>query len=59
MSKPIASVAVMILYDQGKISLDDPLAKHIPQFRNMRMHIAARMAISPESRYFCWSPVKV
>ena len=30
MSKPITSVAVMILYDEGKLKLDDPVEKYIP-----------------------------
>ncbi|MBN2272398.1 MAG: beta-lactamase family protein [Sedimentisphaerales bacterium] len=34
MSKPITSVAVLILYDQGKIKLDDPVSKYIPEFKN-------------------------
>jgi CubicO group peptidase (beta-lactamase class C family) len=32
MSKPITSVAAMMLVDDGKLSLDDPLAKFIPAF---------------------------
>ncbi len=32
MTKPITSVAVMILYDEGLIRLDDPLSKYIPEF---------------------------
>src|ERR1700742_3890523 len=32
MSKPITSVAVMMLVDEGKLSLDDPLSKFIPVF---------------------------
>lgn len=34
MSKPITSVAVLILYDQGKIKLDDPVSKYIPEFKD-------------------------
>jgi CubicO group peptidase (beta-lactamase class C family) len=37
MSKPITGVAVLLLIDQGKISLNDPLSKYIPQFKNMRV----------------------
>ena len=33
MSKPITSVAALILYDQGKIKLDDPVSKYIPEFK--------------------------
>lgn len=32
MTKPITSVAVMILYDDGLIQLDDPISKYIPEF---------------------------
>ena len=31
MSKPITSVAVMMLVEEGKIGLDDPVAKHLPE----------------------------
>lgn len=37
MSKPITSVAVMMLYEEGHFQLDDPLAKFIPAFT--RMHV--------------------
>lgn len=32
MSKPVTSVAAMILVEQGKLRLDDPIAKYIPSF---------------------------
>jgi len=32
MSKPITSVAAMMLYEQGCFQLDDPVAKYIPEF---------------------------
>jgi CubicO group peptidase (beta-lactamase class C family) len=32
MSKPITSVCVAILKDEGKLSFDDPLAKYLPEF---------------------------
>ena len=34
MTKPIISVAVMQLYEQGKFLLDDPVSKFIPEFKN-------------------------
>ena len=34
MSKPITSVAAMMLYEQGYFQLDDPIAKYIPEFAN-------------------------
>ncbi|MBI2684848.1 MAG: beta-lactamase family protein [Acidobacteria bacterium] len=32
MTKPVTAVAVMMLVDEGKLSIDDPLSKHIPEF---------------------------
>jgi CubicO group peptidase (beta-lactamase class C family) len=37
MTKPITSTAVMILYEEGKLLLEDPLSKYIPEFRNMKV----------------------
>ncbi|MCW3112934.1 MAG: estB 1 [Segetibacter sp.] len=33
-TKAITSVAIMILYEQGKLLLDEPIADFIPEFRN-------------------------
>lgn len=37
MSKPIVSVATMQLVEQGKIGLDDPISKYIPEFANPKV----------------------
>jgi CubicO group peptidase (beta-lactamase class C family) len=42
MSKPITSVAVMMLYEQGKITLDEPIAKYIPSFKDMKVGVEAK-----------------
>jgi CubicO group peptidase (beta-lactamase class C family) len=39
MAKPITSVAAMMLVDDGKLSLDDPLAKYIPAFANVKVGV--------------------
>ena len=39
MSKPITSVAAMILVDEGKLKLSDPLAKYIPSFATAKVGI--------------------
>jgi CubicO group peptidase (beta-lactamase class C family) len=39
MSKAVTSVAVMMLVDEGKISLDDPLSKYIPAFANSKVAV--------------------
>src|SRR5690606_14774523 len=33
-TKAITSVAVMMLYEEGKLMLDDPLGKYIPEYAN-------------------------
>jgi CubicO group peptidase (beta-lactamase class C family) len=38
MTKPITTVAAMILVDEGKIGLDDPVSKYLPEFKNLRVH---------------------
>jgi CubicO group peptidase (beta-lactamase class C family) len=35
MSKPVTSVCIAILADEGKLSFDDPLAKHLPEFASL------------------------
>ncbi|WP_432431014.1 serine hydrolase domain-containing protein [Sphingomonas olei] len=37
MTKPITGIAAMLLVEDGKISLDDPVSKYIPGFANMRV----------------------
>ena len=35
MTKPIVSVALMMLYEEGKFKLNDPVYKYIPEFKNL------------------------
>ena len=37
MSKAITSIAVMMLYEEGKFNLDDPISKFIPAFKNSQI----------------------
>jgi CubicO group peptidase (beta-lactamase class C family) len=39
MSKPITSVAIMMLVEEGKLLLDEPVAKYIPSFANMKVGV--------------------
>jgi CubicO group peptidase (beta-lactamase class C family) len=38
MTKPIASVALLTLYEQGKFRLTDPLDRYLPQFANLKVY---------------------
>src|SRR5688500_36602 len=36
MSKPVTGVAVLMLQDEGKLNVTDPVAKYIPEFANLK-----------------------
>lgn len=36
-TKPVTGVAMMILYEEGKWKLDDPVSKYIPEFASLRV----------------------
>ncbi len=36
-TKPVTGVAMMILFEEGKWKLDDPVSKFIPEFANLRV----------------------
>jgi CubicO group peptidase (beta-lactamase class C family) len=38
MTKPVVAVGALKLVDQGKLALDDPVAKYIPAFANVRVY---------------------
>ena len=40
MSKPITSVALMMLYEQGLFQLDDPVHKFIPAWENLQVYVS-------------------
>jgi CubicO group peptidase (beta-lactamase class C family) len=37
MTKPITAIGIMILADEGKLSPDDDLAKHLPEFADLKL----------------------
>ncbi len=40
MTKPIVSVAFMMLYEEGYFALDEPLSKYLPEFAEMKVATA-------------------
>ena len=40
MSKPITAVAVMMLWEEGKIRLTDPVSRFIPEFKDPKVAVA-------------------
>eukprot|EP01031_Cornospumella_fuschlensis_P018570 gene18570-22735_t len=37
MTKPITAMAVMMLQDEGKLNVDEPVAKYLPEFKNQML----------------------
>ena len=40
MTKPMTAVGGLMLYEQGKLLIDDPLGKYFPAFANMRVAVS-------------------
>jgi CubicO group peptidase (beta-lactamase class C family) len=37
MTKPITTAAAMMLYEEGRLGLDDPVSKYLPDFKGLRL----------------------
>ena len=44
MTKPITSVAAMMLYEHGALELTDPVSRFIPEFADMRVYVAGSVS---------------
>lgn len=40
-TKPVTAVAVLMMQDEGKLSIDDPVSRFIPSFKNQKVAVAA------------------
>jgi len=39
MTRPVTSLAAMILWEEGKLQLDDPISKYLPEFTDQRVFL--------------------
>ena len=39
MTKPVIGTAIMMMLEEGKLRVDDPVSKYIPEFRNMKVAV--------------------
>src|SRR5205809_303266 len=39
MTKPVVGVAVMMMIEEGKVRLNDPVSKFIPEFKNLKVGV--------------------
>ena len=47
MTKPITTVAVMMLYEEGKFELEDPISKYLPEFKSPKVLVKSASGGSP------------
>ena len=47
MTKPVAGVALMMLYDEGRWQPSDPIAKHTPEFANLKVYAGDKDGAPP------------
>ena len=45
MTKPITATALMMLVDEGKVNVDDPVEKYLPEFKGQSWRWSARRAM--------------
>jgi len=50
MTKPVTSTAIMMLYEEGKLMLDEPVAKYLPSFANQSVITHQ----PPNGQALCW-----
>jgi CubicO group peptidase (beta-lactamase class C family) len=50
MTKPLTSAAAMMLVEEGKLALSDPVAKFIPEFKQVRVLVKDALADQPLER---------
>jgi CubicO group peptidase (beta-lactamase class C family) len=47
MTKPVTCVAALILVDNGRLGLDDPIHKYFPAFRDIKVRTARETRVAP------------
>jgi CubicO group peptidase (beta-lactamase class C family) len=53
MTKPITSAALLMLYEEGRFQLDEPLEKYIPEFKDLTVYVSGsgdQMQTEPPKR---------
>ena len=61
MTKPVVGVSIMMMIEEGKVRLNDPVSKFIPEFKELKVAVpmggppppaGGRGAAAPEPRYY-------
>ncbi len=49
MTKPITTIALLMLWEEGKVKLDDPITKYIPSFSKLKVALEDGSSIRPKT----------
>ena len=52
MTKPVVSVAAMMLWEEGKLSLDEPISKYLPEFKDMKVGVESFDAATGKQTFY-------
>jgi CubicO group peptidase (beta-lactamase class C family) len=58
MTKPVVGVSIMMLVEEGKVRLSDPVLRYIPEFRNMKVAITRPASGGSEGPSFYTVPAQ-
>ncbi len=56
MSKPVTGVAILMLMEEGKVRLNDPVSKFIPEFKDLKVAVPLESAAGAEDTRFYTVP---
>ena len=48
MTKPITAAAAMLLYEEGKFHIDDPVSQYLPEFKQQKIRVNGEL-VTPDS----------
>src|SRR5450756_424779 len=52
MSKPVTAVAVLMLLEEGKIRLNDPVSHFLPEFKKMQVAVPRQTRVPGEDPFY-------
>jgi len=47
MTKPVTSAAIMMMIEEGKVRLNDPISRYIPEFKSIKVAVQSGPAAAP------------
>ena len=52
MTKAVTGVAIMILHEEGRFSLNDPVSKYIPEFKDLKVAVDKKDPVTGKRTYY-------